>query len=153
MRSMMMMMVMVFPSIVASRIIRTITSQCRRGHQHDRHHASYHKDQYSAAQATTSFCRGAVSVYRLPVHMETPLTSSQSGIRVVALSGLPNVCATHSVRSEPGSICGCAQVAIYTLNDGLAQRTLPLLERVFLAIPIGIAAQRAGPGFPRRLPF
>ena len=49
------MMVMVFPSIVTSRIIRAMTRQRRRGRQHHCHQAGYHKDHYSAAQVTTSF--------------------------------------------------------------------------------------------------
>jgi hypothetical protein len=53
--SSMMVMMVVFSSIVTSGIIRAMTRQRRRGGQHNCHQAGYHKDHYSAAQATTSF--------------------------------------------------------------------------------------------------
>jgi hypothetical protein len=53
--SSMMVVMMVFPSIVTSRIICAMTRQRGCGRQHHCHQASYHKDHYSAAQATTSF--------------------------------------------------------------------------------------------------
>jgi hypothetical protein len=53
--SSMMVVMVVFPSIVTNRIIRAMRRQRRRGGQHHCHQAGYHKDHYSAAQATTSF--------------------------------------------------------------------------------------------------
>jgi hypothetical protein len=51
----MMVMMVVFPSIVAGRIIRAMARQRRGGRQHNRHQAGYYKDHYSATQAIASF--------------------------------------------------------------------------------------------------
>jgi hypothetical protein len=63
-----------------------MSRQCGGHGQHYRHQGSNHQDQYSAAQFTTSFCRGAVE-HTQHVHIKTLSLVHTAVIRMVASSG------------------------------------------------------------------
>jgi hypothetical protein len=79
-------MVVVVMMFVAGRIIGSMPRQGGRHGQHYRHQGSNHQNQYSAAQFTTSFCRGAVE-HTQHVHIKPLSLVHTAVIRMVASSG------------------------------------------------------------------